>query len=99
MTGDSDEPKRVAALDANVLIRVALAKTRVARAIRAAWEEGDFLFLISEDILKELGRVLRYPRIAERRALTELAISVSPPTPLSSFQPCFPSPAPVKHAN
>ena len=74
MTGNSDEPKLVAVLDTNVLIRVALATTQAARAIRVAWEGGDFLLLISEDILEELGRVLRYPRIAERYALTGSAI-------------------------
>ena len=74
MTGNSDEPRLVVVLDTNVLIRVALAKTRAARAIRVAWEEGHFLLLISEDILTELGLVLRYPRIAERHALTESAI-------------------------
>jgi len=74
VTGNSDEPKLVAVLDTNALVRVALAKTRAAKAIRVAWEEGDFLLLISEDILEELGRVLRYPRIAERHALTELAL-------------------------
>ena len=74
MTSSSDEPKLVAVLDTNALIRVALAKTRAARAIRVAWEDGDFLLLISEDILEELGRVLRYPRIAERHALTGSAI-------------------------
>jgi hypothetical protein len=43
VTGDWDEPKLVAVFDTNVLIRVALARTRAARAIRVAWEEGDFL--------------------------------------------------------
>ncbi len=52
MTGNWDEPKLVAVFDTNVLIRVALARTRAARAIRVAWEEGDFLLLISKDILK-----------------------------------------------
>lgn len=74
MTSSSNEPKLVAVFDTNVLVRVALAKTRAARAMRVAWEQGDFLSLISEDILEELGRVLRYPRIAERHALTESAI-------------------------
>ncbi|PKO21977.1 MAG: putative toxin-antitoxin system toxin component, PIN family [Chloroflexi bacterium HGW-Chloroflexi-1] len=74
MTGDLEGARLIAVLDTNALIRVALAKTRLARALRVAWEEPVFLLLTSEAILDELGRVLRYPRIAGRYGLTEAAI-------------------------
>jgi putative PIN family toxin of toxin-antitoxin system len=74
MIGDLEGSRLIAVLDTNALIRVALAKTRLARALRIAWEQPIFLLLTSEAILDELGRVLRYPRIAGRYGLTEAAI-------------------------
>ena len=74
MTGGSGEAGLVAVFDTNILLRVALARTPLARAIRAAWEQGDFLLLISDATLSEIGRVLRYPRIAKRYTLTEPVI-------------------------
>jgi putative PIN family toxin of toxin-antitoxin system len=74
VTSHSDESKPIAVFDTNALVRVALAKTRAARAMRVAWEESGFLLLMSEEILEELGLVLRYPRIAERHALSEAVI-------------------------
>lgn len=71
MTGTLSEAKLIAVFDTNVLLRIALAKTPLARALCVAWEQGDFLLLISDAILEELGRVLRYPRIAKRHALTD----------------------------
>ena len=74
MKGSSDEARLVVVFDTNALLRVALAKTALARAMRDAWEQRDFLLVISDEILEELGRVLRYPRIAKRHALTEPVI-------------------------
>lgn len=68
-------PRLIAVLDTNALVRVALAKSPLARALRLAFERGDFILLISEEILIELGRVLRYARIASRHALTETVIT------------------------
>jgi len=65
----------IAVLDTNVLIRVALAKSPLARALRDSFENGDFVLLTSDEILNELGRVLRYSRIATRHALSVIAIA------------------------
>jgi putative PIN family toxin of toxin-antitoxin system len=58
-------------LDTNALVRVVLAKSPLARALRFALEEGVFILLTSDEILLELDRVLHYPRIAVHHALTE----------------------------
>jgi putative PIN family toxin of toxin-antitoxin system len=70
------DPRRlIVVLDTNALVRVALAKSPLARSLRLALEHGDFILLVSEEILIELGRVLRYARIASRHALTEAVIT------------------------
>jgi putative PIN family toxin of toxin-antitoxin system len=74
VTSRANDSRLIAVLDTNALIRCALAKTWLARVLRIAWERGDFILLTSEAILDELGRVLRYPRIVGRYALTEAAI-------------------------
>ena len=63
-----------AVLDTNALVRVMLAKSPLARAFRDSLERGAFILVTSEEILAELDRVLRYPRIFVRHALTEAAI-------------------------
>jgi len=66
------EPRHlIVVLDTNALVRVALAKSPLARALRFALEEGVFILLTSDEILLELDRVLHYPRIAVHHALTE----------------------------
>jgi putative PIN family toxin of toxin-antitoxin system len=42
--------------------------------LRSSFESGDFILLTSDEILNELGRVLRYSRIATHHALSDLAI-------------------------
>jgi putative PIN family toxin of toxin-antitoxin system len=74
VTSRANDARLIAVLDTNALIRGALTTTWLARGLRIAWEQGDFILLTSEAILDELGRVLRYPRIAGRYALTEAAI-------------------------
>ena len=64
----------IAVLDTNALVRVMLAKSPLARALRDSLERGAFILVTSEEILAELDRVLRYPRIFARHALTEAAI-------------------------
>ena len=64
----------IVVLDTNALVRVALAKSPLARALRAELEQGAWNLLTSNDILIELGRVLRYPRIAARHVLSETDI-------------------------
>jgi len=60
-----------AVFDTNVLVRMALGRTPVARLLRAVWENGGFALVISEKIMDELAHVMRYPRIAERYNFTE----------------------------
>jgi putative PIN family toxin of toxin-antitoxin system len=74
VTEGSGDAGTVAVFDTNALLRVALAKSPLARAMRDAWEQGTFLLLVSDEILEELRRVLRYRRIVERYALTETII-------------------------
>lgn len=66
--------KLIVVLDTNVLVRVLLAKSPLTRALRDSLQRGAFILLISDEILLELGRVLRYPRIALRHHLTEANI-------------------------
>jgi predicted nucleic acid-binding protein len=75
-TSGSDHCGRlsIVVLDINALVRVALAKSPLTRALRVALEQGNFILLTSDDILIELGRVLRYSRIAARHALSESGI-------------------------
>ncbi|OIO96539.1 MAG: putative toxin-antitoxin system toxin component, PIN family [Anaerolineae bacterium CG2_30_64_16] len=71
----SAAPRRlIVVLDTNALVRVALAKSPLARVLRCSLERGDFVLLTSGDILNEIGRVLCYPRIAIHHALSEAAI-------------------------
>lgn len=48
-----------------------MAKSPRARMMRNAWEQGWFILAVSGEILEELGRVLRYRRIADRYDLSE----------------------------
>lgn len=66
--------KLIVVLDTNVLVRVLLAKSPLTRALRDSLQRGVFILLISDEILLELGRVLRYPRIALRHHLAEANI-------------------------
>lgn len=70
----TDSHRLIVVLDTNALVRVALAKSPLARSLRSAFERGDFVLLMSEEIFAELGRVLRYSRIASRHALSEAVI-------------------------
>lgn len=74
MNGGAPPQRAIAVLDTNALVRVMLAKSPLARALRDSLESGAFILLTSEEILSELARVLRYPRILARHALTEAAI-------------------------
>ncbi len=66
--------KLIVVLDTNVLVRVLLAKSPLTRTLRDSLQRSVFILLISDEILLELGRVLRYPRIALRHHLTEANI-------------------------
>lgn len=58
-------------LDANVYISALLSTRGVPRQIIDLWREETFELLISEAILEEVARVLRYPRVAKLHKLSE----------------------------
>jgi putative PIN family toxin of toxin-antitoxin system len=58
-------------LDANVYISALLSKRGVPKQIIDLWREEAFELLISEAILEEVARVLRYPRMAELHKLSQ----------------------------
>jgi len=53
-------------LDANVLISGLISKKGIPGKILDAWLQGKLHLFVSPQIVKELTRVLRYPRIAKR---------------------------------
>lgn len=62
-------------LDTNVIIsRYLTPQGRVARIVDL-WEQGAFDLLISEVILKEYARVLRYPRLRPVHHLTDAQLA------------------------
>ena len=61
-------------LDANVYVSSMVNTQGNPKRIISAWQQGAFDVLISHPILDEIGRVLRYPRIAKRHKQDETAI-------------------------
>ena len=61
-------------LDTNVIISGTIMDHGATFQILKSWERGDFFTIISEPILREVEKVLHYPRIKEKRHLTELDI-------------------------
>ena len=61
-------------LDANIYVSSMLNNHGNPKRIMAMWEQGDFDVLVSESIIDEVGRVLRYPRIVKRHKQDEEAI-------------------------
>ncbi len=59
-----------AVLDANVLVS-GIVGEGVPRSILRAWRSGHFHLLASKATLDEIGRVLRYPKIARRHRWSE----------------------------
>lgn len=53
-------------LDANVLVSAILSPREAPAQILQAWQAEEFDVVISDAILAEIGRVLRYPKIARR---------------------------------
>lgn len=58
-------------LDANVYVSALLSKRGTPKQIIDLWREEAFELLTSEEILAEVARVLRYPRVAELHKLSE----------------------------
>jgi hypothetical protein len=61
-------------LDANIYVSSLINKQGNPKRILELWEQGEFEILTSEIIIEEIGRVLRYPRIARRHGCNEQAI-------------------------
>ena len=53
-------------LDANVLISGLISKKGIPGKILDAWLKGKLQLFVSPEIIKEITRVLKYPRIAKR---------------------------------
>lgn len=60
-----------AVLDANVFVSALINTRGTPRQIITLWREEAFELLVSEAILEEVGRVLRYPKIAAFHKLPE----------------------------
>ena len=58
-------------LDANVLISALISSNGIPARILDAWLQGQFQLFVSPPIVKEIRRVLQYPRIAERLKVGE----------------------------
>ena len=63
-----------AVLDANVIVRAFISSRGAPRQIIDQWRATAFELLTSEAILEEVGRVLRYPKIAALHRLPELEL-------------------------
>ena len=61
-------------LDANVLVSALISPKGSPARILRFWEEQRFEVVISKDIIEELGRVLRYPRLRKNYDLADEAI-------------------------
>jgi putative PIN family toxin of toxin-antitoxin system len=62
-------------LDANVYVSTLISQHGNPHYIFDSWLRGEFEVLITQSILDEVGRVLRYPRIVKRHQLEEAEIS------------------------
>ena len=58
-------------LDANVVVSAVVSRRGPPHHIIAAWKAETFELLVSDAILDEVGRVLRYPHVAKLHGLTE----------------------------
>ncbi|PTL35658.1 putative toxin-antitoxin system toxin component, PIN family [Candidatus Methylomirabilis limnetica] len=60
-----------AVLDANVLVGAILSPKGTPAKVLTAWQAEQFHLVLSEAVLDEIDRVLRYPRIARRHGWSE----------------------------
>lgn len=63
-----------AVLDANVVVSAILSPKGIPAKILAAWRAEKFSVVVSEAIVGEIGRVLRYPKIKRRHGWPEKQI-------------------------
>jgi len=66
-----------AVLDPNVLISALLSPNGVPAQLVSRWLEGDFELVVSERLLAELNRALRYPKLRDRIRRPEAAAFVA----------------------
>jgi putative PIN family toxin of toxin-antitoxin system len=62
-----------AVLDVNVLIAALLAPNGAPSRLLVRWLAGDFELIVSDHLLLELGRALKYPKLRDRVSATEAA--------------------------
>lgn len=60
--------------DANVFVSAFISTSGTPKQIIELWRAEAFELVISEPILAEIGRVMRYPKIRERHNLSEKAL-------------------------
>jgi putative PIN family toxin of toxin-antitoxin system len=65
-----------AVLDVNVLIAALLAPKGAPARLLVRWLSGDFELIVSDHLLSELGRALKYPKLRDRVSATE-AVALS----------------------
>ena len=65
-----------AVLDVNVLIAALLAPEGAPARLLMLWLSGDFELIVSDHLLSELGRALKYPKLRDRVSATE-AVALS----------------------
>jgi putative PIN family toxin of toxin-antitoxin system len=63
-----------AVLDANVVVSAILSPKGIPARILTAWRAEEFSVVVSEAIMSEIGRVLRYPKIKRRHRWPEKQI-------------------------
>jgi putative PIN family toxin of toxin-antitoxin system len=60
-----------AVLDANILIAALLSPTGASAEVVSRWLAGEFELVVSEQLLTELERALRYPKLRNRVSATD----------------------------
>jgi hypothetical protein len=63
-------------LDANVFVSAIISPIGTPAKILKAWRDEQFHLVLSKEILREIGRVFRYPKIAKRHRWSEPRIRV-----------------------
>jgi putative PIN family toxin of toxin-antitoxin system len=58
-------------LDANVFVSAIISPLGIPAQILKGWRDEQFHLVLSEEILREIGRVFRYPKIAKRHGWSE----------------------------
>ena len=65
-----------AVLDANVFVSAIISPIGIPALVLKAWRDEQFHLVLSQEILREVGRVLRYPKIAKRHRWSERRLRV-----------------------